>query len=32
MEMRGMGPMKLIQVAVRRWRDGRIVRERFYHK
>lgn len=32
MEIEGMGPMKMIQVAVRRWQNGRIVRERFYHK
>src|SRR5205807_1101659 len=28
----GMGAMKIRQVAVRHWKDGRIVRERFYHK
>ena len=32
MELEGMGEMKLAQVAVRRWKDGRVVRERFYHK
>jgi ketosteroid isomerase-like protein len=31
-EIEGMGPMKIVQVAVRRWRDGKVVRERFYHK
>lgn len=31
-EIAGMGAMKIIQVAVRRWKDGRVVRERFYHK
>jgi hypothetical protein len=29
---REWGPMKVAQVAVRRWKDGRVVRERFYHK
>jgi ketosteroid isomerase-like protein len=28
----GGGAMKIAQVAVRRWKDGRVVRERFYHK
>ena len=32
MELEGMGAMKLVQVAVRRWKNGKIVRERFYHK
>jgi gamma-glutamylcyclotransferase (GGCT)/AIG2-like uncharacterized protein YtfP len=32
MEMEGMGPMKMVQVAVRQWKDGKVVRERFYHK
>lgn len=31
-ELEGMGTMHIAQVAVRRWKDGRIVRERFYHK
>lgn len=31
-EIEGMGPMRIAQVAVRRWKDGRVVRERFYHK
>ncbi len=29
---RGMGAMKIHQVAVRHWKDGLVVRERFYHK
>jgi hypothetical protein len=28
----GMGAMKMVQVAVRRWRNGKVVHERFYHK
>ena len=32
MEITGMGAMKMNQVAVRHWRNGRVVRERFYHK
>lgn len=32
MDLAGMGPMRVVQVAVRRWRDGKVVRERFYHK
>lgn len=31
-EIEGMGSMKMAQVAVRRWKDGKVVRERFYHK
>jgi hypothetical protein len=31
-EIEGMGALKIVQVAVRRWRDGRVIRERFYHK
>lgn len=31
-EVEGMGAMSIAQVTVRRWKDGRIVRERFYHK
>jgi ketosteroid isomerase-like protein len=30
--LEGMGAMKIAQVAVRRWKDGKVVRERFYHK
>jgi hypothetical protein len=32
MQLQGMGAMKIAQVAVRRWKGGKIVRERFYHK
>jgi SnoaL-like domain len=32
LEIEGMGAMNIAQVAVRRWRNGRVVRERFYHK
>src|SRR3954467_13903891 len=31
-EIKGMGAMKMNQVSVRRWKNGRVVRERFYHK
>jgi hypothetical protein len=31
-ELEGMGAMKIAQVAVRRWKDGKVIRERFYHK
>lgn len=31
-EIEGMGAFKTVQVAVRRWKDGKVVRERFYHK
>jgi hypothetical protein len=31
-DMEGMGAFKVVQVSVRRWKDGRVVRERFYHK
>jgi ketosteroid isomerase-like protein len=31
-ELEGMGAIKIAQVAVRRWKDGKVVRERFYHK
>ncbi|HSK00089.1 MAG TPA: nuclear transport factor 2 family protein [Kofleriaceae bacterium] len=30
--LKGVGRIKLDQVAVRRWKDGKIVHERFYHK
>jgi hypothetical protein len=30
--VKGVGAMKMVQVAVRQWKDGRVVRERFYHK
>jgi hypothetical protein len=32
LDLEGMGAMKMVQVAVRRWKDGKVVRERFYHK
>ncbi len=32
LELVGMGAMKMVQVAVRRWKGGKVVRERFYHK
>lgn len=32
MELDGMGAIQRAQVAVRRWKNGRVVRERFYHK
>jgi len=31
-EITGMGAFKTVQVAVRRWKNGRVIRERFYHK
>jgi hypothetical protein len=31
-ELEGVGVIRIVQVAVRRWKDGRVVRERFYHK
>jgi hypothetical protein len=31
-ELEGMGTIRIAQVAVRRWKDGKVVRERFYHK
>jgi len=31
-DIAGMGPMTVVQVAVRQWKGGRVVRERFYHK
>jgi ketosteroid isomerase-like protein len=30
--IKGMGAMSIKQVAVRRWKNGRVVHERFYHK
>jgi ketosteroid isomerase-like protein len=30
--LKGMGRIKMDQVAVRRWKDGKVVHERFYHK
>jgi ketosteroid isomerase-like protein len=32
MVIEGMGALTIAQVAVRRWKDGRVIRERFYHK
>jgi len=31
-QLKGMGAMSIKQVAVRRWKNGRVVHERFYHK
>lgn len=31
-ELEGMGAMHIAQAAVRRWKDGKVARERFYHK
>ena len=30
--LKGVGRVKMAQVAVRRWKNGKIVHERFYHK
>jgi ketosteroid isomerase-like protein len=30
--LKGVGRVTMAQVAVRRWKDGKIVHERFYHK
>lgn len=30
--IKGVGRVQLAQVAVRRWKNGKIVHERFYHK
>jgi len=30
--LKGIGRLTLTQVAVRRWKNGKIVHERFYHK
>ena len=32
MTLEGIGRVKTEQIAVRRWRDGRVVSERFYYK
>jgi ketosteroid isomerase-like protein len=32
LDLAGMGAMRIVQVAVRRWKNGKVVRERFYHK
>jgi ketosteroid isomerase-like protein len=31
MTIKGVGRVKMEQVAVRKWRDGKVVAERFYH-
>ena len=31
-DIEGMGLMHIAQVSVRRWKNGKIVHERFYHK
>lgn len=31
-ELEGASPMRRVQVAVRWWEDGRVIRERFYHE
>lgn len=30
--LKGVGRVKMNQVAVRRWKDGKVVHERFFHK
>ena len=30
--LKGVGRIQMVQVAVRRWKAGKIVHERFYHK
>ena len=30
--LKGVGRIQMAQVAVRRWRNGKLVHERFYHK
>jgi hypothetical protein len=30
--LKGVGRIQMVQVAVRRWNNGKIVHERFYHK
>ena len=32
LSLKGVGRVKMTQVAVRRWKNGKIVHERFYHK
>jgi len=29
--LKGVGRIRMVQVAVRRWKDGKVVHERFYH-
>jgi hypothetical protein len=30
--LKGVGRITMVQVAVRRWKNGKLVHERFYHK
>jgi hypothetical protein len=30
--LKGVGRLQMVQVAVRRWKNGKVVHERFYHK
>jgi hypothetical protein len=30
--LKGVGRVSMVQVAVRRWKNGKVVHERFYHK
>lgn len=30
--IKGVGRVQMAQIAVRRWKDGKVVHERFYHK
>ena len=30
--LKGVGRIQMVQVAVRRWKNGKVVHERFYHK
>jgi hypothetical protein len=30
--LKGVGRIQMSQVAVRRWKNGKVVHERFYHK
>lgn len=32
LSIKGVGRITMTQVAVRQWRDGKVVHERFYHK
>jgi hypothetical protein len=32
LDVEGMGAFTMSQVAVRHWKDGKVIRERFYHK
>jgi ketosteroid isomerase-like protein len=31
-DIEGMGTIRIAQVSVRRWKDGKVIRERFYHR